>query len=338
MNTEKFVTEWVLDTVKEKYTDDIALIISHSTLRISDEQQVMSYFVPITDKGRSFAQTFILEGQGFDIWGIEWERLEQFAALNEYNITCLADGEVLYARTPEDQERFESLKIRQKRNLVDPVLQRAHALEAFSQAKQIYFEMLFAKGSDVKVGAAYVLDYLARAICFSKGGFFRKAQTEQLAELQQMAELPEGFAELYNAVISQKDEKKQKEQCYELIYIVESYLKCPQKSVPREHNFQDLADWYGELSYTWLRIRHYCQEKDITKTYMWGSMLQEELNRVCEDFGLAKMELMEVFDSDRLSEFAEHANRLEKEMRERIVAGGGKIREYHSPEEFLNEV
>ena len=61
MNTEKFVTEWVLDTVKEKYTDDIALIISHSTLRISDEQQVMSYFVPITDTGRSFAQTFILE-------------------------------------------------------------------------------------------------------------------------------------------------------------------------------------------------------------------------------------------------------------------------------------
>jgi len=109
MNTEKFVTEWVLDTVKEKYADDIALVVAHSTLRISDEQQVMSYFVPITDKGRKFAQTFILAGQGFDIWGIEWERLEQFAELNEYNITCLADGEVLYARTPEDQEWFESL-------------------------------------------------------------------------------------------------------------------------------------------------------------------------------------------------------------------------------------
>ena len=338
MNTDKFVTKWVLDTVKEKYADDIALVVAHSTLRISDEQQVISYFVPVTDKGRRFAQTFILEGQGYDIWGIEWERLEQFAALNEYNITCLADGEVLYARTPEDQERFESLKIRQKLNLADPVQQRAHALEAFSQAKQIYFEMLFAKGSDIKVGAAYVLDYLARAICFSKGGFFRKAQEEQLLELQEMGELPKGFADLYNAVIMQKDKKKQKEQCYELISIVESYLEYPRKPVPQEYNFQDLADWYGELSYTWLRIRNYCQEGNITKAYMWGSMLQEELNHVCEDFGLAKMELMESFDSHRLSDFAEHSNRLEKEMRERIVAGGGKIREYHSPEEFLNEV
>jgi len=338
MNTEKFVTEWVLDTVKEKYADDIALVVAHSTLRISDEQQVMSYFVPITDKGRKFAQTFILAGQGFDIWGIEWERLEQFAALNEYNITCLADGEVLYARTPEDQERFESLKMRQKLNLADPILQRAHALEAFSQAKQIYFEMLFAKGSGVKVGAAYVMDYLARAICFSKGGFFRKAQIEQLAELHGMGELPDGFADLYNAIICQKDEKKQKEQCHELIGIVESYLERPEKKVPQEYNFQDLADWYGELSYTWLRIRHYCQEGNITKVYMWGSMLQEELNHVCEDFGLAKMELMACFDSDRLSEFAEHANDLEEEMREIIISGGGNIREYYSREEFLNEV
>lgn len=338
MNTEKFVTDWVLDTVKEKYADDIALVVGHNTLRISDAQQVMSYFVPITDKGRKFAQTFILEGKGFDIWGIEWARLEQFAALNEYNITCLADGEVLYARTPEDRERFESLKMRQKLNLADPVLQRAHALEAFAQAKQIYFEMLFANGSDVKVGAAYVMDYLARAICFSKGGFFRKAQTEQLTELRQMGELPEDFEELYNAIICQKEEKRQKEQCYELIGIVESFLERSQEPVPQEYNFQDLADWYGELSYTWLRIRHYCQEGDITKVYMWGSMLQEELNHVCEDFGLAKMELMVHFDSERLNEFAEHANRLEEQMREKIIAGGGKIREYHSPEEFLNEV
>lgn len=198
--------------------------------------------------------------------------------------------------------------------------------------------MLFAKGSDVKMGAAYVMDYLARAICFSRGRFFRKAQTEQLAELLQAGGLPEGFAELYNAIICQRDERKQKEQCYELIGIVEAYLTRPEDRAPQEYNFQDLADWYGELSYTWLRIRHYCQEGNITKAYMWGSMLQEELNRVCEDFGLAKMELMADFDSERLSNFAAHANHLEEDMRKNIIAGGGKIREYHSREEFLNEI
>ena len=99
-----------------------------------------------------------------------------------------------------------------------------------------------------------------------------------------------------------------------------------------------MADWYGELSYTWLRIRHYCEKNDVTKAYMWGSMLQMELNQVCEDFGLEKMELMEIFDAENLSKFAEHADYLEKNMRNIIIHGGGKIREYQNREDFLNEV
>ena len=39
--------------------------------------------------------------------------MEKFAELEEYNITCLADGEILYARTEEDAERFRKLKKRQ---------------------------------------------------------------------------------------------------------------------------------------------------------------------------------------------------------------------------------
>lgn len=338
MNVEKYVTKWALDTVKKDYANDIALVVAHNTLRINDGQPCMSYFVPITDRGRSFSQTFILEGVGFDIWGMEWERLERFAELDEYNITCLADGEVIYARTPEDRERFEKLKRIQAEKLEDPLIQRAHALEAFAQAKQIYFEMLFSKRSDVKVGAAYVCDYLARAICFSKGGFFHKAQTEQITELLRYGEIPKGFAELYEMVISEKSENKQKEQCYELISIVESYLERPEKNMQKEYNFQDLADWYGELSYTWLRIRHYCEMKDVTKAYMWGCMLQLELNQVCEDFGLEKMELMEAFDTENLCGFANHANNLETKMRNHIIKGGGKIREYNDREDFLNEV
>ena len=71
---------------------------------------------------------------------------------------------------------------------------------------------------------------------------------------------------------------------------------------------------------------------------MWGIMLQEELNRVCEDFGLPKMELMRDFDASRLQLFSENANRLEQEMRRIITEGGGRIREYHSYEEFINEI
>lgn len=338
MNNNEFITKWVIDTVKEEYADDIALVVSHNTLRIDDTQKGMSYFIPITDRGRSFSQTFILEGEGFDIWGIEWDRMERFAELREYNITCLADAEVMYARTPEDRARFEALKARQAENLKNPVLMRAHGLEAFAKARQIYLDMLFAHGSTVRTDAGYVMDYLARAIAFSYGSYFKRTQTDQIAELRKMGELPEGFARLYEEIIRQRDEELQKRQCHELICIVEKFMERPETGKPKEHNFQDLADWYAELSYTWLRIRIYCQAGDVTKVYMWGIMLQTELNCVCEDFGLAPMELMCEFDADNLKHFADHANALEQVMRRSIEAGGGKIREYHSREEFLHEV
>ena len=122
-------------------------------------------------------------------------RMEQFADLNEYNISCLADSQVLYARTPEDRERFENLKKRQAENLSNPVLMRAHALQALEQAKQIYLNMLFSKGSDVKLGAGYVLDYTAQAIAFSNCRYFKEAQAEQLEELSRMEHVPEQFAQ-----------------------------------------------------------------------------------------------------------------------------------------------
>lgn len=104
------------------------------------------------------------------------------------------------------------------------------------------------------------------------------------------------------------------------------------------NNYQDLADWYAELSYTWLRIRKYGDKNDVTKTYMWGIMLQEELNRVSSDFGIDKFELMSKFNSKNLSGFIEQANAIESKVKELITNGAGIIRKYDCFEDFLNEV
>ncbi len=345
MKNREAVTNWVLDQVKNEYRDDIALVVSHTTLRIDENEKAMSYFVPITKRGREFARTFILDGEGFDIWGIEWERLEQFARLEEYNITCLADGEILYARTEADRDRFEELQSLQAKYLKDDVMMRKCALEAYEQAKNIFLETTLGKGSDVKLGAGYVLDYLARAIAFTNHSYFKKSQTDQMNELREMANVPDGFSELYRKVIVERSDEEQKKLCYEMMMLVQDFLKqnaigqnCVADTTSAEHNFQDLADWYAELSYTWLRIRVYSDRKDILKTYMWGIVLQEELNHVCADFDLEKIDLMSAFDAQDLTGFADHANELEVQIRDVIQEHGGIIREYHSAEELLNEV
>ncbi len=338
---QDFVTGWVINKVKEEYANDIALVVSHTTLRIDDSRPVISYFVPVTKRGEELAQTFILGGTAYDIWCISWERLERFAELEEYNITCLADAEVLYARTKQEKERFEKLKKMQADNLADEQKARACALWAYGQAKSIYLEMLFSSGSDVKLGAGYVLDYLARAIAFVNHSYFKRSQTDQLNELRFMENVPEGFEALYRRIIAEKEEEMQKRKCHELITLVQRFLTDGTKqeeNKPCERNYQDLADWYGELSYTWLRIRHYAQEGDSLKVYMWGIYLQSELNDVCRDFGIEKIELMKYYDTENLQVIAERAKETEQRIRAVIVDGGGKIREYADEEAFLHEV
>lgn len=337
MKNDTFVTNWVLSTVKEQYANDIALVVAHSTLNIDSDEAVVSYFVPITHRGRQFAQTFILEGQGYDIWGIEWERLERFAALEEYNITVLADSRILYARTPEDAARFEMLKQAQQYNLCDPIRARKQALESYATAKNLYTELLFAEGSDIRLYAGYVLDYLARAVAFANHRYFRKSQTEQPEELKTMEKVPDGFSEKYLETIRTSDDERRKQLCHQLIALVGSFLS-PDTTGQCERNFQDLADWYAELSYTWLRIRYYTQNNDPIKVHMWGIMLQNELNEVCADFGLPRMELMSEFDWDDLSRFVTRANMLEAQMKAIITAHGGVIRDFKSTGEFLHEV
>lgn len=337
MTNDAFITNWVLQTVKEKYADDIALVVAHSTLDIEPDMATISYFVPITDRGRQFAQTFILEGRGYDIWGIEWKRLERFAALEEYNITVLADSQILYARTPADAARFEQLKRAQAELLRDPIQSRKHALESYATAKELYTELMFAESSDIRLYAGYVLDYLAQAIAFANHRYFRKSQIAQLDELETMEQVPNGFAEKYLEVIRTSDDTLRKQLCHDLIKLVGQSLS-PNTAAQREYNFQDLADWYGELSYTWLRIRHYARQNDPIKVHMWGIMLQHELNEVCADFGLEKMELMREFDYADLPRFAAWADTLEVQMREIITRHGGIIREYRTAGEFLHEV
>ena len=336
-----FVTNWVINTVKEKYSEDIALVISHSTLRINDSEQCMSYFVPITKRGNELSRTFILNDEGFDIWGIPWERLEGLAELEEYNITVLADAEILYAKNDEYARRFKMLQEKQRANLADKTKMRVCALSAYAQAKSLYREMLFANRSDIKLAAGYILDYLARSVAFSNLTYFKKAQTAQLEELEQLSDMgkvPAGFYELYISIIKEKDETEQKRKCYNAIRIVQDFLSEESAEIiATEQNFQDLADWYAELSYTWLRLRYYAEQNDFVKVYMWGIYLQNELNNVCEDFGLEKQELMECYDYEDVNLFINRANEIEQYMRQVIIAGGGIIHECSSTEEFLDE-
>lgn len=342
MKNREAVTKWTLDKIRSEYRDDVALAVSHTTLRTDTEDKSISYFIPATQKGYEVARTFILNGEGIDIWAMDWERLERIANLEEYYITCLADGEILYARNAADTERFEELKKKLAENLADSEKMKKCAKEAYEQARHVYMAMIFSSGSDVKLGAGYVLDYLAQAIAFANQRYFKGAQIRQLEELRTMEAVPAEFPEAYQQIIRERSEEKQKRLCYELLQTVQEFLEkdqaeaAPDKAVGVQ-DYQALADWYAELSYTWYRIRFYAEKQDAVKVYMWGIYLQDELNRVCTEYGIHKPELMAAYDADHLDQFVENADQLEQLVRNAIRRGGGVIHEYEDFKAFAED-
>lgn len=51
------------------------------------------------------------------------------------------------------------------------------------------------------------------------------------------------------------------------------------------------------------RIYYYCDQKDVFNSFSWGCLFQQEFDSIQEDFGLAAMDLMGVFDHGNLSAF-----------------------------------
>lgn len=336
MKTCEKMTAWVLETVKRDYSEDIALVIRCGNLRIDTEETAVDYFVPATPRGDRFAFTAIVDRVGYDIWPLHWERLEQFASLEENYIACiLYDGEILYARSTEDAARFTELQKQLRANLQNDGLMRKKALTCYAQAKSFFADLPFSDENEARVAAGNLIDALAMAVAYENGQLFRYAQTRQLEELAGMERVPDGFGDLYRAIIRENEPEKRISLCRELIEKVRLFLEPPALE-PSERNFQDLACWYDELSYTWLRIRHYCGLEDEQRAYMWGVYLQGELDSVCADFGLPKMALMAGFSADHLPAFAAHADRLEQQMRRYITEGGGIIHEYNTFEDFVH--
>jgi len=100
----------LIDVIKEEYRDDIAFVlimgsnIYHDTHAKSDLDLL---FAAKTERGNKLASAFIIDGIGFDIWCISWERLERIANHDERITSIITEGKLIYYGNDEDLEKFQ---------------------------------------------------------------------------------------------------------------------------------------------------------------------------------------------------------------------------------------
>ncbi len=338
------LADWAVRKTASEYRDDVCLLLAHRTLRLEADQEEtsFSYYIPATSRAAGLARTFIIDGIGYDLFPMPWERLERAADVHDYNTTVLADAEVLYARTEEDRQRFVSLQARLAANLQNPHLMHQRALAWLQAVLEIYQEMLFEDSlARVREDAGRICDLLATAVAYTNRTYFRHGQTNQLQEFRSMQQVPEGFAELYVRVLRAKTAEEQKRQCHDLIATTRRFLDEREPSPARKAggvpDFSELATWYQELSYTWRRVYHWCGRNDPVNAYLWGCFLQREVDGVGEEYGLVDLDLLSAFEADDLSVFRARAEALERKIVAAIEAHGVTLDSYSSIDDFLKK-
>ena len=346
------LTNWVIQKIKEEYKDDVALLLALHGHNTADDQHGLSfdYFVPATERGNELAETFIIDGVGHDLYPRSWERLEESVMLNDMPVVI--DGaEILYARSDEDRERFLDLKKKLQDNLHDSKFVYGKALEYMDKALEIYRSLIFEdKLYRVRSEAGCIHYELTRAVAvmnhsYAENPIFSREQSydndpdSRIYRCPEMKQVPEGFFENAERLLTETDCEKIKEVICSLLKATRIFIlktePAEEPEVMNEIDYRRFADWYQELSLTWRRIRYYC-ENDMTElAYCDALYLQEELLYVAQEYRIEEMNLLDAFDSQNLSGLKERADVLENRILEILAEHNTSVRSYNSVEEFL---
>jgi hypothetical protein len=334
------LADWAVKKVETEFHNDVCILLEHKTLKLEKDMaaKTFSFYIPATNRANGLAKTFIIDGIGYDLFPMSWERIERMSDVKEYNTTCLADAEILWARSDEDRQRFVSLQARLQANLQNPQYMLERAKKWFDTVKEIYQDTLFEEQLyKVRENAGYICDLLSIAVAFVNGCYFAHGQTSQLSELSGMKKLPVDFTKLYEAIIREPSLDVQKRLCLDIIKSTKAFIDAQENHTVKLANpdFSELAAWYQELIYTWRRVYHWCDMNDPINAYIWCCNLQNEVDEWGGKFGITDIDIFSYFKADDLSNFRKRAETVEENFRQAISTNGVKLDEYKTVEDFL---
>ena len=340
-NTTNQLTEWIINKIKTKYPDDVALLVAVEGISINEDGhgEAFDYFVPATERGNDLAQTFIIDGIGNDLYPRSWERMERTATLEDLTTPCLGSAKILYARSNEDIKRFESIRQKLFDNLNNPIFTYRKALETLDIAMNFYKTLMFEERLyRVRGLAGYIHYYLTVSIACLNKTYRKDWHNGTIQEISKWKDLPERFIEYYQAILSASTVSELKNLSHLLIASTRKFIsqyKPQDSNISQAPDYFRLAEWYQELRTWWNRLYYFCSKKNNDATFHEACQLQNELDIIGSEFNFEDMDLLGCFDSQNLEALSHRASELEKVIILALEHNDVKIKNYNSFEEFI---
>jgi len=341
INKNNLLTEWVINKIKTEYPDDVALLVAVKDASVNGDRhgEAFDYFVPATERGNELSQTFIIGGVGNDLYPRSWERTERTANLDDRATLCLGDAVILYARSKEDEDRFEAIRQKLFDNLNDPDFKYKKALENLDVAMDMYRTMMFDERLwKVRCLAGFIHYYLHIAVSCLNGTYWKAWHYSVLPALSELKEKPEAFTELYKDILSASSIGELRNITHQLISTSRQFITRYKPAISKDAKKPDyawLAEWYQELTTTFKRIYYFCEINNADALFSDACNMQNEMNIIAEEYDLDEMDLLGCFDQSNLTLISNRAAELEKYIVMVLEKNGIKLRSYDTLDEFL---
>ena len=340
------LVRWLRERAAGDFAGELSLVVSygsHWNGTAGPLSDVDCYFVPKTERGLAFGCQFILQGVGYDIFPMSWERLRGIARLEESLAPLVGDAQVLYYGDEGDLTRFRALERELRQCLQDSAYCREMAEKRFFRAWEQYGRLMKGDLCAQRLAAGLLLMDAAEAVAFANGTYFHRGLKGQYGDLQAMDETPEGFLAFYQQAIRAGDAQALEESCKELLATLGNWLgitrpaPAPAQQAAGPGPRQDAAaqgPWYEELSSTFQKLRSCRERGDWVLAFLSTVCLQRELEDIALEYAVPRYQVLGAYQWDDLGPLVQAADRAEAELTAAIRQSGGIIKEYDSWEDF----
>ncbi|RJX25550.1 MAG: hypothetical protein C4537_04250 [Acholeplasma sp.] len=339
------VLEIIIDTIKNDYKDDIAIFVimgSHLYQETHSKSDLDMYYIPKTKRGYDLASVFIIDGIGFDLWPISWERIEKIAKHEERIGSIVSEGRVVYYSSDDDLKRFNEM-----RALANDQSNPGHFIyRSRNQIKTVYQDLYFldqaSSISEVRYYAIQVIYGLTFALALLNQITIKRGRAKLLSEILNMPFVPDAFEEHYLKIFNSKDIKTIQEAIHHLVSSTQTLINDRWYTLI-DHSFKDEAQgFYEELINNYNKIeRAYHVNDKITSLYA-AAEIDHEIDDIISHRGVSLdglPNLLEAYDPSDLSKIYKRSREHQQKLVEILTLNHVKINVISDLEElktFLN--
>ena len=298
----------VIAKCEREYPGTLAMISVHGSVLTGDTHKGSDLDLNIVvNDGEcgGISSCFLLEdsGIGYDLYCTSWDDLDALAECRTPHLSRLLDGEVLYAKDREAEQRFLSIRKKTRERLAAPFSKEDldTAETHFSNMKDGYFRAMTAETlSDVRRGLFCVIDAAVRTVMTANKTYFKRGVKRTFEELRPLV-LPENFEAAIRSMVRELDAERLKQALTAFVGTVDRFLDryrdtiAVPKPVPTK---ELLAGTYEEMISNWhKKVREAAEHDDVYSAFMAVSsadyMRNEEIAAV---FAMETQDILSCFD------------------------------------------